>query len=331
MARPVRPRREPARAGVPAPLHGRMGRTRRADTQHYHTPTRGRSRAHEPRHPDAGGVGWKLPPSDGHGRPPLLRRWSTCPTPSARMGNPPPLQGGEDVKETTDYLCSGSSSQCWASLRNGSNTGQFQNGRAMNQSGKKGGCDFANYDGPRLCGSSTSKTDSNFAFVITVVHHARHHRGRLGVVHRGGEPPRSPPVGLVGHRLHGGTSMTTNRLGPDEGRGPRPDQGDVVGSGSRYRSALTDMAVPTRRRGGGYVSTRSELTRRPGCGRRQPRRGRGGSHPVRTGRSNLPVRPTGVRRHPRGRHPRVATAIRAGATRPWPARTSTPFLSFRLA
>ena len=157
--------------------------------------------------------------------------------------------------ETTDYLCSGSSSQCWASLRNGSNTGQFQNYHAMNQGGKKGGCGFANYEGPRLCGGSTSETDSNFAFVLTVVHHARRHGGGLGVVHRGGEPPRSSPVGLVGHRLHGGTSMTTNRPGPDEGRGPRSDQDDVVGSGSRYRSALSNMAVLTRRRGWVRVNT----------------------------------------------------------------------------
>ena len=100
MARPVHPRREPARVGVPAPLRGRTRRTRRADTQHYYTPrfSEGRSRAHEPRHPDAGGVGWTLPPSDGHGRPPLLRRWSTCSTPSVRMGNPRPFRAGRMLK-----------------------------------------------------------------------------------------------------------------------------------------------------------------------------------------------------------------------------------------
>ena len=77
-----------------------MGRTRRVDTHHYHTPTRGRSRAHEPRHPDTDGVGWTLPPSDGHGRPPLLRRWATYPTPSARMGNPRPFRPGRISKVT---------------------------------------------------------------------------------------------------------------------------------------------------------------------------------------------------------------------------------------
>ena len=94
MARPVRPHREPARAGVPAPLRGRTGRTRRADTRYYHTPTRGRSCAHDPRHPDAGGVGWTLPSSDWHGRPPLLRRWSTCPTRARGWGIPAPSRRG---------------------------------------------------------------------------------------------------------------------------------------------------------------------------------------------------------------------------------------------
>ena len=97
MARSVRPRREPAKAGSlhPSRENGAHAASGYPPLPHPHTGPKSCARTETPRHRR---YRVDVAPSDRHGRPPLLQRWATLSDPERADGEPPPLQAGEDVR-----------------------------------------------------------------------------------------------------------------------------------------------------------------------------------------------------------------------------------------